>query len=385
MINRRIFNHEHAMFRDSVRKWAAAELAPYSEQWRAEGMVPKSAWKKAGEQGYLCMWAGEAYGGGGMEDYRYDQILIEELLHVDSGFFLALHNRVVGPYLNNLATDEQKARWLPGCVSGDTILSIAMTEPGTGSDLAGMKTRAEDKGDHWLLNGSKTYISNGLISNMCVVAARTNPDSPHAVGLFVVEEGMPGFKRGRKLKKLGLHSQDTAEMFFQDVKVPRTNVLGEPTQGFRNLMLNLAEERLTSAVGNVTRAERAFEVTLAYITDRKAFGRPIGTFQNSRFKMADMRARIDACWALVDHCVMEHVEHKLTGETAAAAKLYTSEVEGWVVDECLQLHGGAGYMDEYEICRLYADARISRIYAGTSEIMKEIIGRGLGLDERKRG
>jgi len=384
MINRRNFNHEHAMFRDSVRKWAAAELAPYSEQWRAEGMVPKSAWKKAGEQGYLCMWAGEAYGGAGMEDYRYDQILIEELLHVESGFFLALHNRVVGPYLNNLATDEQKARWLPGCVSGDTILSIAMTEPGTGSDLAGMKTRAEDKGDHWLLNGSKTYISNGLISNLCVVAARTNPDSTHAVGLFVVEEGMPGFKRGRKLKKLGLHSQDTAELFFQDVKVPRANVLGEPTQGFRNLMLNLAEERLTSAVGNVTRAERAFEVTLAYITERKAFGRVIGTFQNSRFKMADMRARIDACWALVDHCVMEHVERKLTAETSAGAKLYTSEVEGWVVDECLQLHGGAGYMDEYEICRLYADARISRIYAGTSEIMKEIIGRGLGLDERKR-
>jgi acyl-CoA dehydrogenase len=385
VINRRIFNHEHAMFRESVRKWAAAELAPYSEQWRAEGMVPKSAWKKAGEQGYLCMWASEAYGGAGMEDYRYDQILIEELLHVESGFFLALHNRVVGPYLNNLATDEQKAHWLPGCVSGDTILSIAMTEPGTGSDLAGMKTRAEDKGDHWLLNGAKTYISNGLISNLCVVAARTNPDSTHAVGLFVVEEGMPGFKRGRKLKKLGLHSQDTAELFFQDVKVPKANVLGEPTQGFRNLMLNLAEERLTSAVGNVTRAERAFEVTLAYITDRKAFGRPIGTFQNSRFKMADMRARIDACWALVDHCVMEHVEGKLGAETAAAAKLYISEVEGWVVDECLQLHGGAGYMDEYEICRLYADARISRIYAGTSEIMKEIIGRGLGLDERKRG
>lgn len=385
MINRRIFNSEHDVFRDSVRKWAAAELAPNSEQWRADGMVPKSAWKKAGQQGYLCMWADEAYGGAGMEDYRYDQILVEEVLPVESGFFMGLHNRVVGPYLNNLATDEQKARWLPGCVSGDTILSIAMTEPGTGSDLAGMKARAEDKGDHWLLNGAKTYISNGLTSNMCVVAARTNPDSTHAVGLFVVEEGMPGFQRGRKLKKLGLHSQDTAELFFQDVKVPKANVLGEPTQGFRNLMLNLAEERLTNAVGNVTRAERAFEVTLAYITDRKAFGRPIGTFQNSRFKMADMRARIDACWALVDHCVMEHVERQLKSETAAAAKLYTSEVEGWVVDECLQLHGGAGYMEEYEICRLYADARISRIYAGTSEIMKEIIGRGLGLDERKGG
>ncbi len=320
-----------------------------------------------------------------MEDYRYDQILIEELLHVDAGFFLALHNRVVGPYLNNLATDEQKARWLPGCVSGDKILSIAMTEPGTGSDLAGMKSRAEDKGDHWLLNGSKTYISNGLISDLCVVAARTNSESPHSVGLFVVEEGMAGFQRGRKLKKLGLPSQDTAELFFDNVKVPKANVLGEPTKGFRNLMLNLAEERLTGAVGYITRAERAFTVTLAYIKDRKAFGRAIGTFQNSRFKMAEMRTRIDAGWALVDHCVMEHLEHKLTAETAAAAKLFTSEVEGWVVDECVQLHGGAGYMEEYEICRLYADARISRIYAGTSEIMKEIIGRGLGLDERGRG
>jgi alkylation response protein AidB-like acyl-CoA dehydrogenase len=385
VISRRIFNDEHAVFRDSVRKWAATELAPFSEQWRAQGMVPKSAWKKAGEQGYLCMWADEAHGGAGIEDYRYDQILIEELVPVEAGFFLGLHNRVVGPYLNHLATDEQKARWLPGCISGDTILSIAMSEPGTGSDLAGMKTRAEDKGDHWLLSGSKTYISNGLTSNLCVVAARTNPDSSHAVGLFVVEEGMRGFRRGRKLKKLGLHSQDTAELFFQDVKVPRANVLGDPTQGFRNLMLNLAEERLTGAVGYVTRAERAFDVTLAYITDRKAFGRPIGTFQNSRFKMAEMRSRIDACWALVDHCVMEHVERKLTAETAAAAKLFSSEVEGWVVDECVQLHGGAGYMDEYEICRLYADARISRIYAGTSEIMKEIIGRGLGLDERKLG
>src|ERR1700682_1490400 len=196
MINRRIFNNEHVMFRESVRKWGAAELAPFSEHWRAEGMVPKSAWKKAGEQGYLCMWAGEAYGGAGMEDYRYDQILIEELLHIDSGFFLALHNRVVGPYLNNLATDEQKARWLPGCVSGDTILSIAMTEPGTGSDLAGMKTRAEDKGDHWLLNGSKTYISNGLISNMCVVAARPHPGPPRAVGAVGGGGGQPRLHRG---------------------------------------------------------------------------------------------------------------------------------------------------------------------------------------------
>lgn len=211
------------------------------------------------------------------------------------------------------------------------------------------------------------------------MAARTNPEQPHSLGLFVVEAGMAGFERGRKLEKLGLHSQDTAELFFNNVNVPKANVLGDPTKGFRSLMSNLAEERLTGSLTYVARAERAFEVTLAYIQERKAFGRPIGTFQNSRFKMADMRARIDACWALVDHCVMEHVEGRLAPETAAATKLYTSEVESFVVDECLQLHGGAGYMQEYEICRLYADARI---YAGTSEIMKEIVGRSLGLDER---
>ena len=383
MIRRRIFEPEHELFRDSVRKWAAAELAPHGERWRAEGMVPKSVWKQAGAQGYLCMWADEAHGGAGVTDYRYDQILIEELRRAEPGFFLGLHNRVVGPYLKNIANAEQKARWLPGCVSGDTILSIAMTEPGAGSDLAGMTTRAEDRGDHWLLNGAKTYISNGLSSNLCVVAARTNPDAPHAIGLFVVEEGMAGFDRGRKLKKLGLASQDTAELFFHDVKVPKANVLGHPAQGFKNLMLNLAEERLTGSVGFTAAAERAFEVTLEFIMQRKAFGRAIGTFQNSRFKMADMRARIDACWALVDHGVLEHLEGRLGAESAAATKLFTSEVQAFVVDECLQLHGGAGYMEEYEICRLYADARISRIYAGSSEIMKEIIGRGLGLDERK--
>ena len=382
MLRRRIFDQEHEMFRDAVRRWAATELAPHGERWRQEGMVPKAVWKKAGEQGFLCLWAEPSYGGAGINDYRYDQILIEELTRVEPGFFLPLHNRVVGPYLAHLATDEQKARWLPGCVSGDTILSIAMTEPGTGSDLAGMQARAVERDDHWLLNGSKTYISNGLLSDLCIVAARTDPERPHAIGLFVVEAGMPGFERGRKLHKLGLHSQDTAELFFNDVKVPKANVLGDPTKGFKSLMSNLAEERLTGSISYVARAERAFEVTLAYVGERKAFGRPIGTFQNTRFKMADMRARIDACWALVDHCVMEHVEGRLSAETAAATKLHTSEAEGFVVDECLQLHGGAGYMQEYEICRLYADARISRIYAGTSEIMKEIVGRSLGLDER---
>ncbi len=384
MINRRIFSHEHVVFRDSVRKWAAAELAPYSEQWRAEGMVPKSAWKKAGQQGYLCMWAGEAYGGAGMEDYRYDQILIEELLHIDSGFFLALHNRVVGPYLNNLATEEQKARWLPGCVSGDTILSIAMTEPGTGSDLAGIKTRAEDKGDYWLLNGAKTYISNGLISNLCVVAARTNPDSPHAIGLFVVEADMPGFVRGTQAQEAR-----PAHSGYGGAVLPGRE--GAEGQRAGRADAGLSQPDAQSRRGTPDRCSRVRYACRAGVRGHSGVHHrsnglraahrhlPELTLQDGRHACTHRRLlgpgrplRHGACGA------------KLTAETAADAKLFTSEVEGWVVDECVQLHGGAGYMEEYEICRLYADARISRIYAGTSEIMKEIIGRGLGLDERKR-
>jgi acyl-CoA dehydrogenase len=384
MIRRRIFNEDHEQFRAAVRRWAAAELAPHSERIREEAIVPREIWRKAGEQGYLCMWADEAHGGAGVHDFRYDLILIEELLPAEPGFLIMLQNDIVGPYLRNLATPEQKARWLPGCVKGETILAIGISEPGCGSDVAGIRTRAEERADHWLLNGSKTYISNGLLSNLVVVAARTSGKGSHGLGLFVVEEGMPGFERGRKLKKLGIHGQDTAELFFNDVKVPKQNVLGDPTQGFRNLMINLAEERLATAVGSVARAERAFAVTMTYVMERQAFGKPIGTFQNSRFKLADMRARLDGATAFVDHCVLEHLDGRLDGETAAAAKLLATELEGWVVDECVQLHGGAGYMVEYEICRLYADARITRILAGSSEVMKEIIGRGLGLDERRK-
>ncbi len=382
MINRRVFEEEHEMFRDSVRKWADAELLPYVEAWKADGQVSREAWKSAGEQGYLCMYADEKYGGMGLDDFRFDQILIEEITRREYGFFLPLHNRVVGPYLHHLGSETQKEKYMPGVVSGETILAIAMTEPGTGSDLAAIKTRAEDKGDHWLLNGSKTYISNGHLGNLCIVAAKTDKDNPRAIGLFLVEDTFEGYRKGQKLKKLGLASQDTAELFFEDVKVPKENVLGDPAGGFKMMMRNLAEERLVGATQYATRAERAFEITMEYITERRAFGKAIGTFQNSRFKMAEMRTQIDVCWAFVDHCVAEHGRGSLSGETAAEAKLFCSEVEGRVVDECLQLHGGAGYMEEYEISRLYADARISRIYAGTSEIMKEIIGRGLGLDDR---
>ena len=384
MITRRIFDEEHDMFRDSVRKWADAELVPHVEQWKIDGQVSREVWKSAGAQGFLCMYADEKFGGLGIDDFRFDQILTEEITKREYGFFLPLHNRVVGPYLQHLANDQQKEKYMPGVVSGETILAIAMTEPGTGSDLAGIQTRAEDKGDYWLLNGSKTYISNGHLGNLIVVAAKTDKNNPRAIGLFLVEDTFEGYRKGRKLKKLGLASQDTAELFFEDVKIPRENVLGDPSQGFKLMMRNLAEERLVGATQYAARSERAFDITMSYITERKAFGRPIGTFQNSRFKMAEMRTQIDVCWAFLDHCVTEHRHGNLSAEMAAEAKLFCSETEGRVVDECLQLHGGAGYMEEYEISRLYADARISRIYAGTSEIMKEIIGRGLGLDDRRK-
>lgn len=382
MIDRLIFDEEHDMFRDSVRKWAEAEVTPHFEDWQKTGMVSREVWKSAGKQGFLAMYADEEYGGLGLDDFRFDQILIEELTWREGGLFIPLHNRVVGPYFRKFATDAQKARFFPGIVDGSNILAIGITEPGTGSDVAGMRARAEDKGNHWLLNGAKTYISNGILADTVIVAARTDPDNPYALGLFLVERDMPGFKRGRKLAKLGLHSQDTAELFFEDVKIPKENVLGDPAEGFKYMMVGLAEERLTGAVSYVARAERAFEITLEYVKERKAFGREVGTFQNTRFKMAEMRTQLDASWVFVDHCTTLHLEGKLSAELAAQAKLMTSETEGRVVDECLQLHGGAGYMQEYEISRHYADARISRIYAGTSEIMKEIIGRGLGLNER---
>ncbi|MBR9650673.1 acyl-CoA dehydrogenase family protein [Thalassobius aquimarinus] len=381
-MKRTLYDEEHEIFRNSVRKWAQAEVFPHIEEWREAGCVSREVWRKAGEQGFLCMYADEKYGGLGLDDFRYDMILCEEINPREPGFFIGLHNRIVGPYLHKLGSEEQRERFMPGIVSGETVLAIAMTEPGTGSDLGGVKTRATDMGDHWLLNGSKTYISNGLLAGLVVVAARTGEG--HEIGLFLVEEGMEGFERGRNLKKMGLKSQDTAELFFDNVKVPKENVLGDPKRGFKTMMMNLAEERIIGALGFVARAEYAFGITKDYVMERRAFGQPVGTFQNSRFKMASMRTELDAAWALTDHCAREHLAGELSAEMAAEAKLYTSEVEGRVVDECLQLHGGAGFMDEYEISRLYSDARISRIYAGTSEIMREIIGRGLGLDERGR-
>ena len=384
MITRTIFNDDHEMFRDGVRRWYQTEVGPHTERWREQGFIDPEWFRKAGEQGYLLMWADEKYGGAGIADFRYEQILIEECLRYgDISFFMSLHSVLVAPYIGHLGTEEQKQRFLPGCVTGERILGIAMTEPGTGSDLAGIRTRAEDKGDHWLLNGSKTYISNGQIGNLFVVAARTVPDKRSGLGLFLVEADMEGFRRGQNLAKMGLKAQDTSELFFDNVKVPKSHVLGDPTQGFKYLTRFLAEERLMNACGNLAHAQVAFDLTLDYIKERKAFGRPIGTFQNSRFKMAEMRAQLDAVQIFFDHCVMEHNAGRLSVEVAAEAKLLTSELENRVMDDCVQLHGGAGYMQEYRICRMFTDARVSRIYAGTSEIMKEIIGRSLGLDDRR--
>jgi acyl-CoA dehydrogenase len=384
-MKRKIFEEEHEMFRDSVRSFMQKEIGPHSDEWHENGIVDREAFLKAGEQGLLLMWADEKYGGAGVPDFRYEQVLIEEnVRHGDAGFFVTLHNRLVGPYIGELGTEEQKQRWLPKCISGENILAVAITEPGAGSDVAGIRTKAEDKGDHWLLNGSKIYISNGILADLVVVVARTDPNTRHGLSLLVVERGMEGFERGRNLKKMGLKSQDTAELFFNNVKVPKENLLGELNKGFYHLMHFLAEERLLGAVGYLATCEAAFDITMDYIKDRKAFGQTIADFQNTRFRMADMRTEIDIAQTFIDQCVLEHNEGALSADDAAKAKLYTSELEGRVVDTCVQLHGGAGYMDEYPICRMYLNARVSRIYAGSSEVMREIIARSIGLDPRKK-
>ena len=384
-MERQIFDEEHELFRDAVRSCMKNEIQPSADKWTEQGIVDRAAYLKAGEQGLLRRWADEKYGGAGVQDFRYEQILIDEnARYGDAGFFMTLHNRLVGPYLGELGTEEQKERWLPKCVSGEHILAIAMTEPGGGSDVAGMKTRAADKGDQYLLNGSKIYLSNGILADLVLVAAKTDPNSSHGLSLFVVERGMEGFERGRNLKKMGLKSQDTAELFFNNVKVPKENLLGEWNKGFYHLMHFLAEERLLGAVGYHASSETAFDLTMDYVTERKAFGQTIADFQNTRFKMADMRMNLDISQSYIDQCVLEHNEGKLSADDAAKAKLFCSEMEGRIMDDCVQLHGGAGYMDEYPICRMYLNARVSRIYAGSSEIMREIIARSIGLDPRKK-
>ncbi|HKV05053.1 MAG TPA: acyl-CoA dehydrogenase family protein [Candidatus Acidoferrales bacterium] len=374
------FEPEHEMFRKNLRAFIKDEVTPHYEEWERDGITPKEVWKKAGANGFLCTWADEAHGGAGVRDFRYDQIVCEEGAGA-SGVAFSLHSSVVAPYLDRLGNEEQKRRLLPRAASGDAILALAMTEPAAGSDLAGIKTRAELRGDHWLLNGSKTFISNGINADIVIVAAKTDPANPRRIGLFIVETGMRGFERGRKLEKLGYHAQDTAEMFFNDVKVPCANVLGDPQKGFHGMMQLLADERLISACGSLALARAAFDITLPYVRERKAFGQAIAEFQHTRFKLAEMKTELDLGQVFVDRCVMDYNAGELTPEVAAQAKLWTSELVGRVTDQCVQFFGGYGYMWEYPITRIYASARIHRIWAGTTEIMKEIISRSLLADK----
>jgi alkylation response protein AidB-like acyl-CoA dehydrogenase len=378
-MQRDIFDAEHDAFRDLARTFVAKEVTPLHEQWERDGQVSRDVWLAAGKAGLLGTDVPEEYGGGGVGDFRYNAVLTEELTRAGaSGIGFPLQNDVVAPYLLRLATDEQKQRWLPGFCSGELISAIAMTEPGTGSDLQGIQTSARRDGDGWVLNGSKTFITNGIMADLVIVVARTDPDAgSRGFSLLVVERGMEGFERGRRLEKVGLKAQDTAELSFTDVRVPDTNVLGEPGAGLVALMQNLAQERLSIAVGSVAGAARALELTVAYTKERTAFGRPVASFQNSRFELAEIDTEVSVTQAFVDRCITEHVAGRLSPADAAKAKWWASDVLKRVVDRCVQLHGGYGYMLEYPIAKAFVDSRVQSIFGGTNEIMKEIIGRSL--------
>ncbi|PHV09609.1 acyl-CoA dehydrogenase [Chitinimonas sp. BJB300] len=375
---RRHFDAEHELFRTNFRRFLAEEVTPHQREWEAAGMVPKALWRRAGELGFLATFVDEQYGGAGCRDFRYEQIVSEELGFANEwGLALSLHSSLVAPYLDEFGSEDQKRRYLPGVVSGECVLAVAMTEPNAGSDLAGIQTRAEDCGDFWALSGTKTFISNGVNSDLVIVAARTHPTEKRGLSLFLVEKGWAGFEVGRKLEKIGQHSQDTAELFFRDVKVPKQNLLGEPHAGFKMLMRMLVPERLTCAVGAVAAANAAYAMTLAYVKERKAFGQQLFDFQNTRFELAAIKAEIDVGQVYVDRLVVEHNAGTLDAVDAAEAKLWTSELLGRAADRCLQLFGGYGFMAEYPIGRLWASARVARIYAGSSEIMKEIIAKAM--------
>jgi acyl-CoA dehydrogenase len=381
-MRREIFTEDHEAFRDMVRAFIAKEVTPHHDQWERDGIVSRDVWLAAGRAGLLGIHVDEKYGGGGNPDYRYYVILNEELARAGaSGPMFQLHNDMIGPYLDGLSTPEQKERWLPGYCSGELIAAIAMTEPGAGSDLQGIRSTAvRSENNDFLLNGQKTFISNGQLSDLVIVAARTDPDAGHrGISLLVVERDMPGFSRGRNLDKLGMHAQDTSELFFTDVRVPAANLLGEEGGGFIALMRNLPRERVTIGVTALAIAEQAFADTLAYTKERQAFGRPIGTFQHSKFMLAEMATEIAVAREFTDRAIMEHCAGRLTAPEASMVKWWNTELCNRVTDRCVQLHGGYGYMREYSVGRFWADSRVQSIFGGTTEIMKEIIGRDLGL------
>jgi alkylation response protein AidB-like acyl-CoA dehydrogenase len=380
-MKRVVFEDEHEALRESARQFIERELVPNAEKWEADRLIDRSAFTAAGKYGLIGFNMPEEYGGGGSDDFRFNAVIDEEIARYGGPApSLSLQNDVVGPYFKHLADEEQLKRWMPGIASGELILAVAMTEPGAGSDLAGIRTSAVRDGDDWIVNGSKTFISSGLNSDLVVVVCRTDPEAGHkGFTLLVVERDMPGFTRGRKLDKMGLHAQDTAELHFEDVRVPAANVLGKEGRGFYHLMENLPSERLSIAVSAIAGARESWRQTLQYAKDRKAFGQSIGNFQHNRFLLAEMDTELDVSEQYIDRCLQAVVDGDLSAVEAAKAKWWCTETAKKVIDGCVQLHGGYGYMMEYRVARDYVDSRIQTIFGGTTEIMKDIIGRDLGL------
>jgi len=376
---RTIFTEEHDLFRDTIKDFIAKEITPNNAQWEKDKMVSRESWKKLGDNGFLCLQAPEKFGGLGIQDFRYNAIFIEELgLSGCSGPAIGypLHSDIVFPYILHYGTEEAKAKYVAGMVSGDLISAVAMTEPGAGSDLQNIRSAAEEKEDHFLINGSKTFITNGYLSDVVVVAAKTDPSKgAKGISLFLLDKDMPGFTKGTPFEKVGLHAQDTCELFFEDVKVPKYNLLGKIGMGFNYLMTELAQERLIVALSALALAESTFQTTVDYVKTRPAFGKMVSDFQNTRFKLAEMAAKLEQARIYCDQLVVLHNDKKLDSAMASAAKYTMTELQCTVADECVQLHGGYGYMWEYAVARAYADARVQKIYAGTNEIMKELIAR----------
>jgi alkylation response protein AidB-like acyl-CoA dehydrogenase len=374
---RTAFNEDHNAFRDQVRKFFAKELVPNLDKWEEDGVVDRSFWRACGEAGLLCPTVPEQYGGLGL-DFGYNAVIDEELSYAGSSAGITLQSDIVAEYLVSYGSDEQKAKYLPKMISGECITAIAMTEPGAGSDLQGIRTTAKRDGNHYVISGSKTYITNGQNADLVIVVAKTDPDKgAKGTSLILVDAGTPGFSKGRNLDKIGQNSADTSELFFEDVRVPITNCLGEENKGFVYLMSQLPQERLGIAISAMGGAQRAFDEAVKFVKERKAFGKTVFDFQNTRFVLADLKAKLQVGWAHLDVCLQKHMKGELDAYEGAAAKLFHTELQWEICDVALQLHGGAGYMNEYPIARLWRDARVQRIYGGTSEIMKELIGRSI--------
>ena len=377
-IIRNVYREDHEMYRETVRRFLEKECLPRQAAWDKAGMVDRETWLKAGREGLLCASLPEQYGGADA-DFGFAAVFNEEVARSGvSGLGLGLHSDIIAPYIFRVGNEEQKRRWLPGCVSGETILAIAMSEPGTGSDLKAVRTTAVRDGDEYVINGGKTFISNGLTADLIIVVCKTDPAAgAKGISLIAVEATRAGFRRGRKLEKMGQYAQDTAELFFDEVRVPAANLLGEEGKGFGYLMGELPQERFSIAVSAAARLERALELTLDYVKDRKAFDQTVWDFQNTKFKLADIKAQAVAVRTLIDHYLAEHMRRRLTLEESAIAKLFATEALGKALDEMVQLHGGYGYMLEYPVARSFVDSRVMRIYGGTSEVMRELIARKL--------